>query len=81
MATVTFTGDPRGGDNPASCEMHGLAFPFGEPVHDVPPAIAAKMERNAHFRVEMTDAGENVDTVAPIVAPRRRGRPPKIQSV
>lgn len=77
MVSVTFTGDPRGGDNPASCAMHGLVFPLGEPVQ-VTPAIAAKLAGNSHFRVE--EAGP--EPLAPaadesIPPPRRRGRPPK----
>lgn len=71
MARATFTGDPRGGENPPVCHMAGIEFPLGEPV-DVSDALAAKLAGNTHFRVD----GAEVQIINP---QKRRGRPPKVR--
>jgi hypothetical protein len=54
-ATITFTGDPRGGKDPAVAEYGGKSFPKGEPVTVDDAgwlAINANIRKNSHFRVE-----------------------------
>ena len=64
MAKVTFTGDPRGGENPHACEMFGMAFPLNIAVDVDDEAHLAKLRGNSHFEVEGA-------------AKKRRGRQPK----
>jgi len=75
MATVTFIGDPRGGENPHACEMFGIAFHFNIPAEVEDAAIIAKLSRNSHFKVE----GAASTTDEPEQPKRRRGRPPKVK--
>lgn len=63
MPKLIFAGDPRGGENPPVCEMHGVKFPLNEAV-EVADAVAAKLATHSHFQAA-------VETIAPeTVAPK-----------
>lgn len=50
MATFTFSGDPNApGTDPATCEVFGMTFPFGEKVKVEDAEIAEKLRRHSHF--------------------------------
>lgn len=72
MPKATFSGDPRGGENPPVCHLAGYEFPLGEPI-DVSDELAAKLAGNHHFRVD----GAEVQIIEP---QKRRGRPPKVRA-
>ena len=55
MGKITFIGDPRGGDNPATCEMFGITFPLNVPVEVDDEAHFAKLARNSHFTAEESE--------------------------
>jgi hypothetical protein len=49
MPKVTFTGDPKApGFDPEFVEMHGIIFPYGQPV-EVEDAVANKLSNHSHF--------------------------------
>jgi hypothetical protein len=77
---LTFTGDPRGGENPPSVTFGGVEFQLGVAVDVADGVLALRLARNSHFRVggepEMAPA-----VAQPAVRTRRRrpGRPRKVK--
>lgn len=50
MATFIFSGDPNNpGTDPATCEVFGMVFPFGEKVKVSDDGIAERLRRHSHF--------------------------------
>lgn len=71
MAQITFTGDPLApGTDPASIELDGVSFPFGVAVDVSDEALAAKLARHSHFRVDFAEVEpvDGVETVASLLA-------------
>jgi hypothetical protein len=56
MTAFVFTGDPRApGQDPKTCDMHGLTFELnGKPVEVKDEAAAEALRRHSHF----TEAGK-----------------------
>ena len=76
MPRYRFIGDPNDGfSGPDRMTWCGIEFSRDEWASVDDPAMAEKLDGNSHF--ECDDASDDADDT-PAIAPKRRGRPPKV---
>lgn len=87
MASFTFRGDPRDGDDrdgthmrghgPDEIVMFGLTFPKGEPVEVKDAHAIKKLKGHSHFQDADADWPREAAQPEPTAKPKRRPAKPK----